>query len=89
MLQCFSKLQFYSQSEEMEAPESRNSLSPICIGNTLRAGSTMGVDGTVAVRLEVPLVPGPGLWVSKSGTAGLGRLSDVSMALRKRPPGAV
>lgn len=41
-------------SDDIDAPESLKSLSPICIGNTLRAGSTIGVDGSVMVRLVPP-----------------------------------
>lgn len=39
-----------SPSDDIEAPDKRNSLSPIWIGNTFRAGKTMGMEGSDNVR---------------------------------------
>ena len=73
-------------SEDIDAPDNRKSLSPIWIGNTLRAGRTIGIAGSVNVRLGL-LVPACGPAASVSAAEGLLLLSVVSVALRKRGPG--
>ena len=60
-----------SPSEEMDAPDRRKSLSPICIGKTFRAGKAIVAPGSVAVRfLPVPASP------------AVGRLSVAEVPLR-------
>ena len=68
----------------IDAPDNRNNLSPIWIGNTFRAGRTIGIAGSVSVRRGPPLVAPCGLAASMSLADGRGLLSDVSVALRRR-----
>ena len=78
-------------SLDMLAPDSLNSLSPICIGKTLRAGSSIDAFGSVALRLAPP--PGPpmlkgGLIDSKVTVCARGLRSGVPASLRLRNPAA-
>ena len=79
-------LSMNSPSDEIDAPDNRNSLSPICIGNTFRAGSTMGIEGSSNVLLG-PLERGSVPAVSDSVPVGLAPPSESSVPLKRRALG--
>lgn len=68
-------------SDDIDAPDNRNNLSPIWIGNTFRGGSTIGIEGSSSVRLCCTVPVPDWLRASVSLADALLRLSEPSVSL--------